>query len=217
MKKKVLLTVGLIVLIGCGGGGGGGIKTDPKDVAEIAKNPTGTLTQDNVDDVINEFLTLLNAEESIPSISGLSPQTEYCSGGICCDVSENSAKCDCPVSGNFSVKIDSQCQNDCTMEYSYNNCAFDEECAVDGDGAIWMGSLMGGEMAFTFSGLVCDVPVDVAYYFDGTDFWYVVEVNGETFAVKGYYSNGYGEITIKDSKGEYYCIIENDVATCEGL
>jgi len=220
MKKKVLLAGVLMVLVGCGGGGGGGgANLDPKDVAEKAKHPTGTLTQENVDDVVNEFVELLTAEEGIPSVpGGLAPQTEYCYGDICCDVTENSVKCDCSVSGSVSAHVPSGCTSDCTIEYSYNNCAFDEECAIDGDGAVWMSSLTGGEMAYSFSGTVCGQPVDIAYYFDGTDMWYVVEVNEETFAVRGEYSNGYGWVYIKDSTGEeYHCTIVNDEVTCEGL
>lgn len=117
--------------------------------------------------------------------------------------------------------MDSGCQSDCVIDYSYDSCSFEEGgCVIDGDGSIWISSLSlyGGEMAFTFSGSVCGEPVDVSYYFDGKYFWYVVEVNGETFAVRGNYSNGYGEVYIKDSTGvEYYCTIENDVASCEGL
>jgi len=226
MKKKVLLASVLMVVIGCGGGGGGGgAKLDPEDVVKMVNSPTGTLTEENADDVVNEFIALLSAEENIPStpfVGGFSPQEKICDEDtrMCCDVGKRSAKCSCPDGGGLYVSIDDpECENGCTIEYSYNNCSFSfdgYECAIDGDGGMWMASMYGEEMAITFSGTVCGQPVDIACYFDGTDMWYVVEVNGETFAVTGDYSNGYGWVYIKDSTGkEYYCSIENDEIFCE--
>lgn len=220
MKKLVAAGVGaFFALAGCGGGDKGGAP-NPKNIAQEIANPTGTLTEDNVDDVINEFIALLEGEETIPSTPMFSPQEEYCYGDICCDVSGNSVTCDCPDGGSVKVKVDTGCEKDCTVEFSYNDCTY-EDCAIDGSGAIWMaGSIYQptGEMAYVFSGSVCGEPVEISYYFDGTDYWYLVEVEGKTFAVKGWYNDGDGKVWIKDSTGEeYYCQIVENAATCEGL
>ena len=226
MKKKVLVAGVLMVLIGCGGGesgGGSGDKTDTKDVIEMVENPTGTLTQENVDDVVNEFITLYTSKREMPTVyGGFAPQTEYCRYGICCDVSGDKVVCDCPVSGSMITQPrPSESDDGYFVKFSYDNCVVNEEgCAIDGEGITWSSTatFMGGEVVYVFSGTLCGNPIEIYCFYDGEYLWYPVEVNGETFAVRGYYDNRDGEVWIKDStREEYYCSIENDEIFCEGL
>lgn len=224
--KEVAVAVAVFMVFGCGGGGGGGAPNFTQ-LKNNYQNPNGTLTQQNLNDVVAAFGEVLQKMEGIPvagSPPALSPQAEYCYGDVCCNVSENGGSCDCSENGSFSFKIGSDCKGGktCTTSYSYGNCSMIEGYTIDGKGYVWIDTST-GEMIFYFSGTVTydneEYAVEYSYYVDGQNIWYLVEVDGEYFAVRGYYDpdTGYGDIYIRDSSNEYHCTIVNNEASCEGL
>lgn len=211
MRLGTWIGIGLFALTGAGCGGGGSSK--PASYSEVMSNithPTGTLAPTNADAVAKAYQTSLAAGTG-PAGQRLDQKT-----------SAVLASSPCTVSGTISVDAAQMSGNAISESFTYNNCCETADCCFNGPANIFYSTTAGAtslcesaQITATCSGM----PITENYSFcsDGAGtFNYLVEVDGESFAVSGSYSAGNGMLTIIGKNGTFSCTYTNDTGSCTG-
>lgn len=196
----------LILVLGCGGddddkGGGGG---SYEAVAESIANPTGTLDATNARGVAEEFEQLSTANpggtRQLQAQSGST--TIPCSGGG-----------DITATGSGS-------QSSGSVVAVYNACC-EGGCCTDGTADTHVSAA--GDATYTAC-ISYDITAECAgvstsVQFDGCigasgSFVYVIDIEGQTFAVTGAVSSGTGTLEITGANGTFTCTYADYAGTC---
>jgi hypothetical protein len=189
---------------------GGGKKEEeagPPSLSELAsaiESPTGTLDAGTAGDVARAF----EESQGVPtggSRDQAAPLVAQDVEGVC---------------DTGSISVDAASNGAATVDY--NRCCI-AGCCIDGNATIAYDSsgsadyMMCADYDLSQS---CDdgLSVDMQFTFctgsDGT-LTYAVEVNGDTFAVSGYISNGSGTLTVTGVNGSYTCQYTDYAGSCE--
>jgi len=212
-QKKLgfgLLVSGIaLAAVGCGGGGSPATGfTSAAALKSAMASPTGTVSAETAVGVAEAFET--------GSTSGLSAgvrqkaqaqsATENCSEGGSISISGNSNMAQehfnncgeggCVMNGTMNILVDSASQTNVSA------CISADVNAVCADE---------GAVAMQFS--MC---IDTDSTTGTTEIKYLVEYEGETYAVSGNFSAGGGSLTITGSNGSFTCTYTADAGTCTG-
>lgn len=195
---------------GCGGGGSSGGGGSFAAIQSSIAAPTGTVDETTVADVGAEF----EKAASSGVAAGMRRDAQVAqtqSGTISCEAGGSMSS---SGSGNESSG---------RVTASYNNCCMIEDCCTDGVANIYYSSdqtanfmFCGSyDVSYSCQGTTADVKYEGC--FGSTGEWvYVVEVDGESYAVSGSYANGSGELEITGANGTWTCTYTNDGGTCTG-
>lgn len=209
----VVAVVGLGV-VSCGGSGssskGGSFSNITASIAE----PSGTVDETSAAGVAEEFETASSASSASP----FGRREE-----ILRATSSQTITIDCPAGGDISM-IASGSGTSGTAKGTYNSCCVEASCCFDGT----VNSYVSGDA----SGEVIQVCVEAsitgtcqgesaAAEYSGCigangEMVILVEVNGESFAVSGNYSNGNGTLEIKGDNGSFTCTYSGGTGSCTG-
>jgi hypothetical protein len=211
MRVRTWVGVGIVVFAaaGCGGGGGGAKGGSYSDISSSFAHPTGTLAPTNADVVAKAYETSLT--------SGLAAGRRAVQAST---VNESVA---CPNGGTITVSATtsgSSSSPDVNETFNYNACCETAGCCLTGGGNLYYAQSGSFCESFSVTGTCEAEPVTVSYSIcedisTGT-LSYLVDVQGETFAVSGSYSAGSGTLTIVGSNGTFTCTYTNDTGSCTG-
>lgn len=210
--------VSALLLSGCGGGDDEGKKDRPKSyeaAREAIESPTGTVDATSAKAIGPEFEKLQNTSVNSPRDDWSAHPAQTV------DISY-----DCGDSGKVSTTSNGD-QNNLTISLQYDNCC-QYECCINGSGEWYYANLnstsTGDLLNFSYCGsydltTTCGLDVSSVVYAGciTADGWtYAIEVNGESFAVSGYYSAGSGSLTIRGANGTWECTYTDYSGTCTG-
>lgn len=194
-------SVGSLSLVGCGGGdsGAGGFRSIGA-LTNAMTAPSGTVDETSATGVAASFEGATSS-----SLAGIRQK-----------IQGQSATVDCSGGGSLSAS-----GNENEVFFQYNNCT-ESGCTMNGSGAVFLTT--SGEFSECLSydlTMACQDELSLSLSFSGClngsgQFTYLVEYEGETYAVSGSYSNGTGELTITGENGTYVCTYTNDTGTCSG-
>jgi len=211
MRLGTWIGIGLFAVAGLGCGG----SSKPASYADISASfahPTGTLAATNADAVAKAYQTSQTAGTG-PAGRRLDSRSSA--------VTESVA---CPNGGSINVNVDQASQQSVSESFTYANCCETADCCLNGSGNLYYaaaGTAAGSFCeSFQITGTCSAVPVSENYSIcsNGTTgtISYLVEVNGESFAVSGNYSSGNGTLTITGKNGMFTCTYTNDTGSCTG-
>ncbi len=237
--RKAVVSLGVVVafgLVACGGGGGGaGRAPSYSDLKSKFENPTGDLGADNAKSVAAALKEEQQNSQGMGKLGLSSVQgAQYEQPIDCSNVTPGSTSITCTCNGGGTVDFEAGAMTSAPEEgdpiavaYEYNSCAMQYgDCTSTVDGTGWYLATYGfeeDEYCFSFNGTVqgCEQPresVSIEFcHLDG-QMWYLVDVEGETFAAYGtVYDDGGFDITVRDKDGEWHCTSSDGVTgSCTG-
>ncbi|HTV24023.1 MAG TPA: hypothetical protein VMG12_35270 [Polyangiaceae bacterium] len=196
---------------GCGSDDDGGSRGGSfADITSAIESPTGTVDATTAADVGVEFEKA--AQANIAGGMRRDAQTAQSSSGTV----------DCPAGGNLSA-AGSGDQSSGHSTATYNGCCVSANCCLDGSADIYFSTQQGA--AYTYCG-----SYDLSYACEGTTTQlryegclsamgkqvYVIEVEGDSYAVSGTYSNGSGTLEITGENGTWTCTYSSGSGSCSG-
>lgn len=200
-------------LAACGGGGDGGGGSTPgtfgnvESLAAAIDSPTGTVDETTAGAVAEEFETQMSSD-----VSGL--------GGIRENVGTvrqaQTSTIDCSGGGNISVDGD-----ETRASFRYNACN-ESGCLFNGEGVVFASGAGDYSSCLSYDiSATCDDGTSAQVTYSGClgsegEFVYLIEVEGESYTVSGYYSDGNGELTIRGANGTFTCTYTEGSGTCVG-
>ena len=106
---------------------------------------------------------------------------------------------------------------------SYDACCVAEACCMDGNAHIFYSSDQNApymycasyDMTYDCDGTSAALEFEGCISSDGEQV-YVLEVNGNTYTVSGYYSEGSGSLEIRGANGSWTCTYSGSGGTCTG-
>jgi hypothetical protein len=206
----VTLGVGFGLLGACGDDGGSNVGGSYSSIASAIESPSGTVDESSAVRVGEEFGKL--------SATGVA-------AGMRRDAQvgqSQSGTMDCPAGGSISF-TGSGNESSGQARGSYNGCCYSAGCCMDGTVNMFYSSAQSAAFAYCGSYDVsysCEgVNADLAFNgcFGTTGEWvYVVEVDGESYAVSGTYVDGSGTLEISGENGTWTCTYNNDSGSCTG-
>jgi hypothetical protein len=195
----------------CGSDDDGGSRGGSfSDITSAIESPTGTVDETTAADVGVEFEKVVQAE--VPAGMRRDAQTAQSSSGTVA----------CPAGGNLTA-AGSGDQSSGHSTASYDNCCVAANCCIDGAADIYFSTEQGA--AYTYCG-----SYDLSYSCEGSttqisyegcvsasgEQVYVIEVEGDTYAVSGTYSSGSGTLEIRGENGTWTCTYSNNSGSCTG-
>lgn len=201
------------VFAGCGSdgdGNGGSGSGSFSNITSAIEAPTGTVDDTTVADVGVEFEKI--AQSSFAGGSRRDAQTAQSQSGTF----------DCPAGGNYSG-AGSGDQSSGRATATYNDCCFTEGCCINGAADIYYSTEQGAaysycasyDLSYSCEGTTAELLYDLCFGTTGEQI-YVIEVEGNTFAVSGTYSNGSGTLEIRGENGTWSCTYSGDGGSCTG-
>jgi len=208
------------------------------NVAEEIASPSGNLAADNATLVAEEFERLGGADFSLGDL-GAGATAQVSSGALTQKVVAKGADISldgldvCPAGGDISAS-QRQSGDLVIVTGRYNDCCVEVGCCISGnvtsqvssadlESAAANGDLDIGEgFEICSSGslqLSCgDGPesFDFDFCIGDAGVIYLIEVNGQSFAVSGSYANGSGQLTIRGANGVWECQFEGGTGSCTG-
>lgn len=191
----------------CGGGGGGGGTF--ASISAGIESPTGTVDETSAVDVAEEFE---GASESASLAA-------FDAGDLASGASSASGSFSCPAGGSISFNAQGNGGN---LTAGYNNCCYEQSCCVNGSIRTLVS---GGSSAYS----ACyDANVSVSCEGQSGNVSYsgcisatgglvvLIEVDGQSFAVSGNYSNGNGTLEITGDNGTFTCTYSGGSGSCSG-
>jgi hypothetical protein len=174
-------------------------------INERVSSPTGTLEATNA-------VSVADAYEQISSASVAGRRLEQSQS--------QTVEQACLVSGNYTVTASGD-QNSAQATLTYNDCCMAEACCYNGTGNSYYsaGDTLSycAEYDLTLDCMTAQGAISYVGCFDGTGLGtFLVEVEGETYAVSGTYSAGSGTLTIADSTGSFTCTYSGGTGSCSG-
>jgi hypothetical protein len=220
MRLGTSIGMGLLVVagLGCSGGGGGQPGGSYNAISAGIEHPTGTLSATNADAVAAAYEASLSS--GLDTAGGQRLESVASA--------ETSVSEACPNGGTISVNANEASSTAVSETFSYNNCCESAGCCFNGGGNLYYAST--GSSASSASGSFCEnfqvtgtctgeaVSENFSLCEDGTTgtLSYLVEVDGESFAVSGDYSDGNGTLTITGVNGTFTCTYTNSTGSCTG-
>jgi hypothetical protein len=197
--------------MGCGSDDEGGSgRGSLSSITSAIESPTGTVDETTAAEVGAEFEKVAQAQ--VPSGMRRDAQTAQSSSGTV----------SCPAGGSLNAAgSGDQSSGHSTAEY--NDCCVAANCCIDGSADIYFSTEQGA--AYTYCG-----SYDLTYSCEGTttaltyegcvgstgEEIYVIEVDGDTYAVSGTYSNGSGTLEISGENGTWTCTYSDGGGSCTG-
>src|SRR5688572_19732350 len=215
VKRCVGLVAACGLAVGVFGacGGDDGPKSPGGSYANIAsaiESPSGTVDESSAVSVGEECEELSGAAVA----AGMRQDAEV--------AQTQSGSYDCPAGGSINYSGSGN-ESSGSVTGSYDNCCFEAACCADGSADIFYSSEQGADFMYCSSydiSYSCEgVNADLQYSgcFGASGEWvYVIEVNGDTYAVSGNYSNGNGTLEITGENGTWTCTYTNDSGSCSG-
>jgi len=213
MRLGTWIGIGLFAVAGVGcGGGGSKAPGSYSDVMASFAHPTGTLAATNADKVAKAYQASMSAGTG-PAGQRLDSKASAIVQSVPCN-----------TSGTISINNIQTSSNAFSEDFSYNNCCETADCCYNGTGKVF--ETLSGTSTGSFcesvqiTGTCSAIPITENYSFcedttTGT-LNYLVQVDGESFAVSGSYSNGNGTLTITGQNGMFTCTYTNDAGSCTG-
>lgn len=227
MKRTLTMGMALAFALGCGGGGGpSGSYSELKGKFD---NPTGDLGTDNAKSVA---AALAEKNGQTPPTAGALSSALAVTGALDyrtdCSYDQSGTtvytNCSCDEGGSITAVTDASAVDTnggpCANEVDYDNCDLGDG-AINGTAYLYLADCTNpqGGLCFQFTGTFNDEPAEVEYCLDENgEAWFLVEVGGGVFAVKGYYDidTGDGDWYVKDKDGEWHCTAHGGTGSCEG-
>jgi hypothetical protein len=216
MRQGRSIGIGLFVVagLGCGGGGSGQPAGSYNAISAGIEHPTGTLSATNADAVAAAYEASLSSGldtaggQRLESVA--SAQTT---------VSEA-----CPNGGTISVNANEASSSAISETFNYNSCCESADCCFNGGGNLYYASTGSSSGSFCENFQVTgtctgeSVSENFSLCEDGTTgtVSYLVQVDGDSFAVSGDYSDGNGTLTITGVNGTFTCTYTNNTGSCTG-
>lgn len=204
----VSMIIGSAAMVACGGGGGSGSPAagfdSVEDLTAAMDSPTGTVDATTATPVAEEFQNITENGSALGS--GF--------GGIRQKAQAESASIDCSGGGSIDAEGD-----ETRVHATYNSCS-EGGCVIDGEISIFISTAGSYSGCYSFDvSATCDaesVSAVGSYCVNGTTgtVEYLVDVNGETYTVSGYYADGTGELTIRGANGTYTCTYTDGAGSC---
>ena len=224
--KTRFALLSLAIALACGGSGKKGSYSELKSKLD---NPTGDLGTNNVKEVAAALAEEANSAPPAPggtASSALSTASSAVTQPSCTQDVQGQVvnyKCDCSNGGYFEYSFDSTMyasSGECEMYVEYVTCS-EDGTTVDGYAYQYFSdcSGSGGDWCYSFSGTVDGEPAEVDYCFLAGELWYIVELGGEVFGVKGYYdpNTGNGDWYVAAVDGTWYCTSSAGSGQCQNL
>lgn len=198
------------VLAACGDDGGSGVGGSYASIAGAIEAPSGTVDASSAATIGDEFEKLSGANlaggmREDAQVAQTTSGTEACDAGGSVSYSG---------SGNESSG---------SARGTFDSCCFTAGCCTDGSMDMYYSSEQGAEYMFcgsydlSYSCEGVDADVTFSGCFGTSGEWvYVVEVNGETYAVSGTYSDGNGTLEIRGENGTWTCTYTDGSGECTG-
>lgn len=187
---------------------GGGKKEEesgPPSLSELSsalESPTGTLDAGTAADVARAF----EESQGVPtggSRDQASPIVAQDVTGVC---DTGSISVDAASSSAASVDYNSCCIADCCID---GNATI----AYDTSGSAGYSTCADYDLSQTCEGVRVDMQFTYCMSAEGT-LIYSIEVNGDSFAVSGYISNGSGTLTVTGANGSFTCEYTEYAGSC---
>jgi len=215
MRLGTWIGIGLIAIagVGCGGGGSKGGGGSYNAVMASFAHPTGTLAATNAVAVAQAYQTSQTSGLGTAAGERLDQKSSPISGSMAC-----------PAGGTETYDLEEASASAISESWTYANCCSSAGCCYNGSGDLFYSAAGTTATAFCESfqltGTCQSLPVNANYSIceDGTTgtINYLVQVGGQTFAVSGSYSAGYGTLTITDMNGTFTCSYSADHGSCSG-
>lgn len=190
-----------LAAVACGGGNSGAAGyTSLSALTGAIESPTGTVDETTATGVAAEF------ENSMAngSLGGVRQKSQAQSGSAAC-----------PGGGSASFNI-----AETHMFIRYNNCG-DYGCVMTGTSNMFLTDTAEWGQCMSYDiDAVCEDQGAVSASFSGCinvatgTMTYLVEYDGMTYTVSGYYSAGTGELTISGENGTFTCTYTTESGTC---
>lgn len=212
-KVGAICVAGLLAaaLLSCGddddGGDGGGGPSGGGSYGSIASNlekPSGTLAATNAVDVAEAY-------EKMGAGDGDKRRKQAGTQTIACD-----------AGGTQKVEAAGVTQTSVTAKVTYDDCCHQQGCCMDGDADWFYASQGAGDYPYCgrydVTSTCGGAPQKLSYEgcFSTTGWVFLVKVDGKSYAVTGFYADGNGELTIKDSTASWTCTYQSAKGTCTG-
>lgn len=208
MRLGTFIGIGLFAVAGVGCGGGSSKPASFSAVKTSIANPTGTLAATNADSVAKAYQASLSAG-TVAAGRRLDQKT-----------SAVIATTPCTVSGNISIDSVQMSGSDISESFTYHSCCETADCCLSGPGSVFSSQAGAGSVceSLQVSGTCSGAPIAENFSFcsDGGVVNYLVEVDGQSFAVSGSYAAGNGTLTITGKNGMFTCTYTNDTGSCTG-
>jgi hypothetical protein len=176
-------------------------------IADSIGKPTGTLKEDNVREVAEEF----------GKVRGLGAQ------GVRPQSTGSSTSISCGAGGTYDITVDAANQSSAHAVVSYNACCYTADCCFDGKGDTYYSATGGAQFSYCASydlSYTCgEIGATIAYSgcFNASGVGtYLVAVGSGTYAVSGTYKSGSGTVQIAAANGSWSCSLTPTSGTCSG-
>jgi hypothetical protein len=219
MRRFLRLIVIPLAALGCGGdddgGGGGGEVPDINDVISALDNPTGQLTTPEGAQGVASAYATQQANRSFGNRRN----------GIDCpdNLPEGSGPCECSGGGSLEYTAEGSEQTGGSIHFDASNCCESgaDACCYDGSADLLVNTAAGATytncFVWDFTLSQCkEATVYVSWCQDAEGRqWWVVDYEGETFAVEGSYAEGVGGTwTVRDADTTWNCTEDSAGAGC---
>ncbi|HEX2657092.1 MAG TPA: hypothetical protein VHU40_02415 [Polyangia bacterium] len=234
---NIWMGIGFAMLVGgagmAGAGCGDGGKKPPASYGDISASfahPSGTLAATNADAVAQAYQASLSSglgtAGTVAAVSrfakptGLTPTASALQSTSSAATAAQSYAC--PYGGSISATVNGIAPGATSFSESfrYDNCCESAGCCLNGGGDLFYAQ--GGAFceSFAITGTCSASPITLDYSIcedTATGMLnYLIEVQGESFAVSGSYSNGSGTLMISGANGAFTCRYTNHTGTCSG-
>ncbi|HMA97230.1 MAG TPA: hypothetical protein VKP30_31310 [Polyangiaceae bacterium] len=180
------------------------------DLVSAIQSPTGSVSAATAPKVAEEFAKVnssgLNGTRRIQESQDVSAQICTSGGSAKAEGSGNSS------SGNVTVR--------------YSSCCMSEGCCINGT----VGTVYNSDGSSSAAGYSYCMSYDVSVSCNAEsasvksagclnssgEFEYSITVEGKTYSVSGYYSDGNGELTITGANGKWTCSYTDGAGECKG-
>jgi hypothetical protein len=230
MKRLVIVGLMAVFALGCG--------SDSSSYSAIKNkldHPTGDLSKDNVKTVAEAMVKAENQKSGIymgaTTQGALTSALEDGEEAIKCEEPDGSnyhggtmnIHCTCSGGGSLVYTVDPSnyhANGSCSTSYTYNECKIDEGVS-DGTGYIYMENCSNaqGGICYEFHGKINSEAVNIEACIDENgQMWYLVNVEGQSFTVRGTYDTetGDGDWYVRDMDGVWHCTAHNGSGSCQG-
>lgn len=216
LTRAGALVVGLLGL-GCGDDDSGAQAGGFSGIQSALTEPTGMVDVDTAPAIAEEY-------DRIAIGAGSAGGQRYTSEQFPQERSVTQTV-SCPAGGGYTVSgSGSETGGEATV--AYENCCYQDACCMSGSGT-WFFSQDANTANYTYCGsyslaMECmgfteNVAYEGCFGMDGR--WtYVVEVEGQTFAVaaEGSYYGGEGTLTVTGANGTFVCTYSDGTGSCSG-
>ena len=204
-SKYFVPALAITMLAACAGGDDSpGNHNSLAGIMNAVESPTGTVDAATAPAVAVEYEKAMQGGSAVPKQQS-GTQTQSCEGG-----------------GSFTASFSGN-ESNAQVNATYNDCCM-SGCCINGTSQSFISGAEDAEYSICISMSVsaaCDgltaenLNYDMCLGSNGGPI-FVIEIEGQTFAVSGNYNGGSGTLDIKGENGSFSCTFTNGTGSCTG-